>query len=217
MGGMPIQDSPLGLIGGALNWLSGKNEARHQERLQREYAQNAIQWKVADAKKAGIHPLYALGAPSMSPSPSSVGGSSGMSDMGQDISRALSAGMSREGQTTAFDAAVQEMTLKKFGLENELLAAQIAKMKQEVFSKPAVPNVTLPTGAGHFVPGQSSSAQKVQDEYGDIVENAYGLWRLGNDAWVNVKGWHQNQVAKYKAQGKYGPDGLYINPSKRRR
>lgn len=38
---------------------------------QKEFAQNAIQWRVADAKKAGLHPLYALsgGGASYSPQP----------------------------------------------------------------------------------------------------------------------------------------------------
>lgn len=69
-----------GLIGGIINaihngvydWatlLDNRNNQRRnlrnaeeQIKLQREFAQNGIQWRVADAKKAGIHPLYALGA-----------------------------------------------------------------------------------------------------------------------------------------------------------
>ena len=38
-------------------------------KLQKEFAQNSIQWRVADAKKAGIHPLYAIGASSSSYTP----------------------------------------------------------------------------------------------------------------------------------------------------
>lgn len=193
------------LIGGALNWLSAKNETRHQERLQREFAQNAIQWKVADAQKAGIHPLYALGAPTMNYAPQSIGGMDAAGGMGQDISRAINAGMPREGQLSAFDAAVQELTLKKFGLENELLSAQIARMNQETLGKPALPAVTLPSGAGRIVPGQSSKAQVVQDEYGDIVENGYGVWRLLNDVFANMVGPGKGVPSKGpKSQGGYG-------------
>jgi hypothetical protein len=36
--------------------------------MQRQFAQEGIGWKVADAKKAGIHPLFALGASTHSPS-----------------------------------------------------------------------------------------------------------------------------------------------------
>lgn len=191
------------------NSISGKNEARHQERLQREFAQNQIQWKVADAKKAGIHPLYALGAPTMSYSPTSVGGAEAMPDMGQDISRALGAGMPKEGQITAFDAAVQDLTLKKFGLENELLASQIARNKAELFSKPSVPPVTLPGGLGRLIPGQSSTAQVVQDQYGDIVENVYGVGRLLNDAWVNTLG-PISGPAKFKSKPGKKSQGGYL-------
>lgn len=174
------------LVSGAssiFNSITGRNEARHQERLQREFAQNAISWKVADAKRAGIHPLYALGAPTMSYQPTSVGGAEAMPDMGQDISRALGAGMPKEGQQTAFDAAVQQLTLKKFGLENELLASQIARMKQEMLSKPALPGVNLPFGGGRVKETDASPAQKVQDRYGDIIENIYGFGVLADDAY----------------------------------
>lgn len=51
-----------GIAGGAINASASKSAARAQVRLQREFAQNGIQWRVEDAKKAGIHPLYALGA-----------------------------------------------------------------------------------------------------------------------------------------------------------
>lgn len=190
------------------NSISGKNEARHQERLQREFAQNQIQWKVADAKKAGIHPLYALGAPTMSYSPVSVGGGLEMPDMGQDISRAMNAGMPKEGQLSSFDAAVQDLQLKKFGLENELLAAQIRRLNTEVLSKPALP-ITLP-GGSKFDTGNQSSAQTVQDRYGDIVENIYGIGSLGYDAVLNMK--QVGDAFRARNPSRYRSDGLLRNP-----
>lgn len=50
------------LAGGMINATASKSIAREQMALQREFAQNGIQWKVEDAKKAGLHPLYAIGA-----------------------------------------------------------------------------------------------------------------------------------------------------------
>jgi hypothetical protein len=38
-----------------------KRQAVLQQRADKEYAQNSVQWRVEDAKKAGIHPLAALG------------------------------------------------------------------------------------------------------------------------------------------------------------
>lgn len=51
-----------GIAGGMINATQSKSIARAQMRLQKEFAQNGIQWRVQDAKAAGIHPLYALGA-----------------------------------------------------------------------------------------------------------------------------------------------------------
>lgn len=70
--------------------------------LQREFAQNGVSWKVEDAKRAGIHPLYALGANTHSFAPASIGATAdtsmgdAVSNMGQDISRAMMAGKSQE-------------------------------------------------------------------------------------------------------------------------
>lgn len=60
----------------------------------KEFAQNQIQWRVNDAKKAGIHPLAALGASLYQSSPTAVGADTsglgqGLSEMGQNISRAI--------------------------------------------------------------------------------------------------------------------------------
>lgn len=53
---------------------------------QREFAKHGISWRVADAKRAGIHPLAALGAQTMSFSPSVVGKDySGYENMGQSL------------------------------------------------------------------------------------------------------------------------------------
>lgn len=72
--------------------------------LQREFAQHGIRWRVQDAKAAGIHPLAALGAQLHSASPSFVGYQqeadmsmpTAMSNIGQDISRAVMAQATQE-------------------------------------------------------------------------------------------------------------------------
>lgn len=146
------------LVDAGVNWLWGEK----QEDMQAKFARNAIQWKVKDAQKAGVHPLYALGAPTMNYSPVSVGGMSNFADAGQDIGRAIGAGMPREGQAaalTGFDEAVQSKTLTKFDLENELLKGQIMLMNQQLLSKPALP------GGPHRMPGQASSGPAPAPEF----------------------------------------------------
>lgn len=199
------------LAGAALDSSARSAGAKADRDMQIAFAKNAIQWKVQDAQKAGVHPLYALGAPTMNFSPVHTGGSDWagtLGGMGQDISRAINAGMPKEGQLTAFEKAMQALSLQKGGLENELLAAQIRRMNAEVLSKPALP-LTMPGGA-KFSTGNQSSAQTVQDRYGDIVENLYGLGSLGYDAVLNLK--QIGDIFRARNAGAYGPDGLLRNP-----
>ncbi|CAM3387128.1 hypothetical protein [Helicobacter labetoulli] len=65
---------PLNFVGGLMNMNNQNKLAERQENLQREFAQNSIQWRVNDAKKAGIHPIAALGSQGISYNPSYVGG-----------------------------------------------------------------------------------------------------------------------------------------------
>lgn len=119
--------------------------------LQREMAQNGIRWRVADAKAAGLHPLYALGAQPFNSSPVSYipgdtsGISAGLAQAGQDIGRAVDATRTtEERQATRLDA----LQLERAELENDLLRSQIAKI-----NSPAMP--PMPTTRPQVIPGQS--------------------------------------------------------------
>lgn len=121
--GADMLDSIFGAVTGLFNNDYGTNPGRHQqmmrdkylydrdidrqnellhreERLQKEFAQHGIQWRVEDAQRAGLHPVFALsgGGAAYSPPSVSVGSSSsGYSELsGQDISRAVRATMSPE-------------------------------------------------------------------------------------------------------------------------
>lgn len=59
----------IGVLGGALSNMNANQQQEKGMSAQREALQNSIQWRVADAKKAGIHPLYALNAPAFNVSP----------------------------------------------------------------------------------------------------------------------------------------------------
>lgn len=57
-------------IGSIVGGFFGKSAQDKQMDMQKEYAQNRVQWTAQDARKAGIHPLAALGgagAPSYQP------------------------------------------------------------------------------------------------------------------------------------------------------
>lgn len=68
-----------GLLDRGLDWVTGQEGAREARRQSEKQARTVIQTRVADAKKAGIHPLAAMGVPmasgpsfSMSGSPSNT-------------------------------------------------------------------------------------------------------------------------------------------------
>lgn len=150
------------LLGGLLN-KSSSDKANAQQMalaqqniaLQREFAQNGIQWKAADAQKAGIHPLYAMGANTVSFNPVSVGITpdtsmgNAVSNAGQDISRAVAS--TSNSQQRAAQAQMTGLQLERAGLENELLRSQIAR--QRVAIGPPMPSMVDRS----LIPGQGQT------------------------------------------------------------
>jgi len=116
----------VGGIGAAL----GLDSASKDRKYQKQFAQNQIQWRVADAKAAGVHPLYALGA-SVTPYTSVGDGGAGasMSALGQDISRAKMATLDRREREAAANAAALDARMR---MENER-----ARTKSEIMESAA--------------------------------------------------------------------------------
>lgn len=65
------------ILGGLIGNRNNRSTVADQATLQREFAQHGIRWKVADAKAAGLHPLYAIGAQGASYSPTTITDSMG--------------------------------------------------------------------------------------------------------------------------------------------
>lgn len=193
------------LLGGMLNKNSQEKTNRANQRFaeaqeqrnyerQKEFAKTGIQWKKEDALKAGIHPLYALGAQT-SGFQSYVGGGnatapdySGIAAAGQDIGRAIDSTRSPGEKLTAYAKTVQDLTIQRMGLENEVLASQVAKNRAAV--TPGIPS----EGDQYLIPGQNVPGTVVEKpmprtmagpggyrEPGSITsigyaQNAYGGW-----------------------------------------
>jgi len=193
------------LLGGAASIVSnifGKNK---EAKLQKEFAQNGIQWKVEDALKAGVHPLYALGANTMSYSPVGIGDMGGaFQSMGAGVDRAMEATRDGPGR---IGKAVERLALERSGLENDKLRAEIALTRSQI--GPPMPRPVYsndPTQISGNVPGSTpirlgpntvipsspwSDAQVVEDRYADGVSNIYGgisaardLYRYYIDPWM---------------------------------
>lgn len=193
--------------------IMSKNEADQNRKFQKKAMKKSIQWRVKDAEKAGISPLYALGAPTFSPAVTMSGMPEAMAQAGQNIGRAADAYLDRDEKATAYTKSVEQLSLTRMGLENELLASQIANLRQPG-SPPAAPGrhnlipgqgstgigkvktdpdvgplgLKIPNGQGgalNFVTGPTSNSQTIADQYGDAAQEVYGMWRLLNDSLDN--------------------------------
>lgn len=151
----PVTD----LIGGTLNRKETRNANNKNNDLQRDFAQNSVRWKVEDAKRAGIHPIYALGAPTMSANPSYVGDTSlgqSISNAGQNISSSINKTRTSDERTSS---VMEQLQIERGGLENELLRSQIARINQT--SNPPMP------GSDYIMPGQPQSglSKRIPSQY----------------------------------------------------
>lgn len=158
--GASIAGSAMNASAAASNNAATLADKEKDRELQREFAQSGIQWKVADAKKAGIHPIYALGGSTASYTPSAISLStpdigSGLATAGQDIGRAIGATATQQQRDTAYTVATQKLSLERAGLENELLKSQIARARQ-------TPNPPMPaasqSGNAFLIDGQGQTA-----------------------------------------------------------
>lgn len=122
----------LGFLGSRKSEKFARQTNERNIQLQKEFAQNGIQWRVQDARHAGIHPLAALGASTHNFAPVSMGADfSGISQAGQDISRAMqTAANTPSKQMRLYQSRVRELNLKNMELRNGLLASQIARNTQ---------------------------------------------------------------------------------------
>lgn len=151
------------LLGGVLGNKS-KDKAQQQEyKRQKEFAQSGIQWKVQDAEKAGIHPLYALGAQTSSYAPQSVGGSdySFLGDAGQNIGRAIDSTRSQSQRAQALAQTAAQIQIEGLQLDNDIKRAQLASsmaLTRQPGSGPAFQNPsTMPGLSG--LSGQGDTLQ----------------------------------------------------------
>lgn len=143
------------LAGGAMNMASQSKQAKSQK----EFAQNAIQWKAADAEKAGISKLYALGANTTSYSPVSVGGGMGdaMSAAGQNIGRAVDASASPVARAGHLATEIAQTQLDGLKIDNDIKRQSLVSqmnVRNQAGQPPAIINTTDSTP---MVPGQGNA------------------------------------------------------------
>lgn len=123
-----------GLLSNLFNTNTVNETNKRNYEMSKEFAQNSIQWRVEDARKAGINPLAALGmqaayAPTaMASSDDSIGNSIGIA--GQATARAME-------QMAELNLKEKMLDLQGKELDNQAKAALLATPKAEDISKTA--------------------------------------------------------------------------------
>ncbi|AXH77386.1 MAG: DNA pilot protein [Microviridae sp.] len=146
-----IVSAIAGAAGAAANADAQRKANNRNADMQKDFAENGIQRKVADAKAAGIHPLYALGASTPQFSPSYQAGDVGgpIAQSGQDISRALMATADSDTRRTSNATAghMAQLQEEHMSLQNDLLRSQILRSNAQI--GPPMPAVSYPVLPGN--------------------------------------------------------------------
>lgn len=145
--------------------------AQQQFQFQMDAAKQGIQWRVADAKAAGISPLVALGAPTFNPGaiglsgggvpPSTTDMAGALGRAGQDISNSVGRTMTQEqrlqyAQQMAIGAAQLEKIKADTDVSRATAASVLARTAQSE-NTPAFPSIA----GSRFMPGQA-------EQYGSV-------------------------------------------------
>lgn len=107
---------------GVFDWANmsyNRKMAQKQIDMQYDFAKNGISWRVADAKRAGLHPLYALGANTPTYTPMDISGGE----------------FPRGTATRAFNSALagqqMDIAMEREQLQNDLLKAQVQALETQ--------------------------------------------------------------------------------------
>lgn len=142
---------------GASLWEGKKNRSLAKDQF-RSQMDESVQRRVADAQKAGIHPLFALGA-SVGSSPTTVAGSSGIAAAGDALGNAVSrAGQKKpdpriqqqQDQLTQAQIHALNAQAGRDAADAAVLDSQRARIEQEMHSqgRDGVKGVTEPYAFG---------------------------------------------------------------------
>lgn len=173
--GLGFSFDPLNFIGGLMSMENQNKLAQRQEDLQREFAQNSIQWRVNDAKKAGIHPLAALGSQGISYNPSYVGGDN---FGGSQASISYEPEKKVDEKTQAYNDKVNELNLRMQEANTREAEANATLAERSLISNPKNTGGILfgaaqtkgslinQTGVGHSASPTSMPGQASVNPYG---------------------------------------------------
>lgn len=124
----------INMINARRQQAAADRQARSNEAMQREFAQHGIRWRVEDAKAAGLHPLYALGAqtPQFQPVYSQDSMGPAVAEAGQQVGRAIRAlGTYEEREAQRLSLELLRGQVAEQDARAGILADELAAMRRE--------------------------------------------------------------------------------------
>lgn len=209
------------VFGSVLDSIGNIFGGNSDRKLQSNAMKKRIRYTVRDAQEAGVHPLYALGAPAMSPAPTHV--ATDFAGAGQAITRARMASQDAEARraelarTAVSDRMSQERhtaELRILDLEAQMMASQIARLNSAQLGPPT-PQFRSPVEPGPRVqprasdpiigaasnparqPGQITDYQFFRDPHGNlgIVPSEEMKQRIEDNLPAEIGWWLRNNLA----------------------
>lgn len=123
----------IGSIAGAgIQAKAQENINKQNIQMQKEFAQNSVQWKAQDAEKAGIHKLAGIGAQTYSASPSSIAPDvgSGVSGAMKHFGQAIDNYISDDEDKRQNEKEMQRLQIEEQKLKNSKLQKELSTMGQ---------------------------------------------------------------------------------------
>jgi hypothetical protein len=175
------------ILGGVMSDRSSARQNAQNVAYQKEFAKNAVQWKVQDAKNAGLHPLFALGANTTSFAPNPVTGSAtgdAIARGASNIAKNMSQSKMNKLQTDLVEAQIQESRSRSIAA---LAQAKATNAEADFVTKQAIESAhrrdtQLKVGGVPVTKDSNwSDTQEMEDRYGDVAGALYGLAVGGAD------------------------------------
>lgn len=122
-------------LGGAASMYLNKRANEQNYNMAKEFAQNGIRWRVEDAKRAGIHPLAALGMSGAAGAPTFVGDTgmpNALVSMGQSISKKMQDQLTpEEKELNILNLRMAKSKLAEQDMRNVLLGQEVLEMQKK--------------------------------------------------------------------------------------
>ena len=169
-------------ISGGSNILSGFLSKPSSQSTDWSQAKEGIQWRVADAKKAGIHPLAALGMPTVSGTTFNAADNNLSNAVGAAGESAIRYHMLKnENQKILNDTAETAARVRLMDTQADIAMDQYENSKKALAGHASSSSqdqveVTVPAQRTTGITPRSD-IQSISDVHGEIVGESYGVHR----------------------------------------